>query len=81
MKRIVILAIGVCLCLTTSLVCADQYLVVKGKSGKCTLEVFRADKGAIIAGPFGTKEEGVKALREKCPEASKKPAEKKMDKK
>jgi hypothetical protein len=55
--------------------------VVKGKSGKCTLEVFRADKGAIIAGPFGTKEEGVKALREKCPEASKKPAEKKLDKK
>jgi len=61
---------------------ADQYLVVKDKSGKCKLEVFKADKGQILAGPFESKDEGVKALHEKCPEsAQKKPAEKKMDKK
>jgi hypothetical protein len=75
------MAFAVCFCLSTSLVFADQYLVVKDKSGKCKLEVFKADKGQIIAGPFDSKEEGVKALHEKCPEAVKKPAEKKTDKK
>jgi len=81
MKRVVVLAVAVCFCLSTSLVFADQYLVVKDKSGKCKLEVFKADKGQIIAGPFGSKEDGAKALHEKCPEAVKKPAEKKTDKK
>jgi hypothetical protein len=81
MKRVAIAVVAACLCLTTTLVCADQYLVVKDKSGKCKLEVFRADKGAIIAGPFASRDEGVKALHEKCPEAAKKPAEKKPDKK
>jgi len=60
---------------------ADQYLVVKDKANKCKLEVFRADKGTIVAGPFNSKEEGVAALQDKCPDAVKKPAEKKMDKK
>ncbi len=70
------------LCLSTSLVIADQYLVVKDKSGKCKVEVFKANKGTIIAGPFDSKEEVTKALHEKCPEAAqKKPAEKKTDKK
>jgi hypothetical protein len=54
---------------------------VKDKSGKCKLEVFKAEKGQILAGPFDSKEEGTKALHEKCPEAAKKPAEKKPDKK
>jgi hypothetical protein len=81
MKKVVVLAMAVCFCLTTSLVFADQYLVVKDKKGKCKVEVFRADKGTIIAGPFDSKEEGTKALQEKCPEASKKPSEKKTDKK
>ena len=63
-------------------VTADQYLVVKDKSGKCKVEVFKVDKGTIIAGPFDSKEEVTKALHEKCPEAAqKKPAEKKTDKK
>jgi hypothetical protein len=81
MKKVVVFAVAVCFGLSTSLVLADQYLVVKDKSGKCKLEVFRADKGSIIAGPFDSKEEGAKALHEKCPEAVKKPAEKKTDKK
>ena len=82
MKRVLVLAVGVCFCLSTSLVIADQYLVVKDKSGKCKVEVFKADKGTIIAGPFDSKQEVAKALHEKCPEAAqKKPAEKKTDKK
>jgi hypothetical protein len=81
MKKVVAFVLGVCFCLTTGLVFADQYLVVKDKSGKCKLEVFKADKGQILAGPFDSKEEGTKALHEKCPEAAKKPAEKKTDKK
>jgi hypothetical protein len=81
MKKAVALALAVCFCLTTTLVFADQYLVVKDKSGKCKLEVFRADKGTILAGPFDSKEEGAKALHDKCPEAAKKPAEKKPEKK
>jgi hypothetical protein len=81
MKRIVVLAVAACFCLNTGLVLADQYLVVKDKSGKCKLEVFKAEKGQILAGPFASKEEGAKALREKCPEAAKKPAEKKTEKK
>ncbi len=82
MKRVLVLAVAVCFCLSTSLVIADQYLVVKDKSGKCKLEVFKADKGTILAGPFASKEEGTKALHEKCPKAAqKKPAEKKTEKK
>ena len=81
MKSVVVLAIAACLCLGTSLVPADQYLVVKDKSGKCKLEVFKAEKGQILAGPFDSKEEGSKALHEKCPDTVKKPAEKKTDKK
>ncbi len=81
MKKGVVLVVAVCFCLSASLVLADQYLVVKDKSGKCKLEVFRADQGQILAGPFESKEAGVKALHEKCPEAAKKPAEKKTDKK
>ncbi len=81
MKSVMVLAVVVCSCLSTSLVFADQYLVVKDKSGKCKLEVFKADKGTILAGPFDSKEEGAKALHEKCPDAAKKPAEKKTDKK
>jgi hypothetical protein len=81
MKKLVVLVMAVCFCLSTSLVIADQYLVVKDKSGKCKIEVFKADKGQIIAGPFDSKVEGTKALHEKCPEAEKKPAEKKKDKK
>lgn len=56
-------------------------MVVKDKSSKCKLEVFKADKGTILAGPFASKEEGTKALHEKCPEAATKPAEKKTEKK
>jgi hypothetical protein len=81
MKKVVVLALVLCFGLSTVGVFADQYLIVKDKSGKCKLEVFKADKGSIIAGPFDSKEEGVKALHEKCPEAAKKPAEKKTDKK
>ena len=81
MKKVVALAVAACFCLSTSLVFADQYLVVKDKSGKCKLEVFKAEKGQILAGPFDSKEEGSKALHEKCPDAVKKPAEKKPDKK
>ncbi len=81
MKKVVLLAVAVCFCLSTGLVFADQYLVVKDKTGKCKLEVFKADKGQILAGPFDSKEEGTKALHEKCPETAKKPAEKKTDKK
>lgn len=81
MKKVVVLAVAVCFCLTTTMVFADQYLVVKDKSGKCKLEVFRAEKGTIIGGPFDSKEEGAKALHEKCPETAKKPVEKKSDKK
>jgi len=81
MKKIVVLALALCFCLSTSVVFADQHLIVKDKSGKCKLEVFKADKGTIIAGPFDSKEDAVKALREKCPEAAKKPTEKKTDKK
>ncbi len=81
MKKIVVLAVAVFLCVSVAQVFADQYLVVKDKSGKCKLEVFKADKGSIIAGPFDSKEDGAKALQEKCPEAVKKPAEKKTDKK
>jgi len=81
MKRVVVLAVAVCFCLSTSLAIADQYLVVKDKSGKCKLEVFKANKGIILAGPFTSKEEGAKALLEKCPETAKKPAEKKTEKK
>jgi hypothetical protein len=81
MKKLVALGLAVCLFLSTSLVFADQYLVVKDKAGKCKLEVFKAEKGQILAGPFDSKEEGTKALQEKCPEAAKKPAEKKTDKK
>jgi hypothetical protein len=81
MKKFVVLAVAVCFCLSTGAVFADQYLVVKDKSGKCKLEVFKAEKGQILAGPFDSKEEGAKALHEKCPEAAKKPAEKKTDKK
>jgi hypothetical protein len=81
MKRVVVLAVAACFCLSTSLAIADQYLVVKDKSGKCKLEVFKAKKGTILAGPFASKEEGAKALLEKCPEAAKKSAEKKTEKK
>jgi hypothetical protein len=81
MRMVVALAVAVCFCLSTSLVIADQYLVVKDKSGKCKVEVFKAEKGKILAGPFDSKEEVTKALLEKCPEAVKKPAEKKKDKK
>ncbi len=81
MKKVAVFAVAVCFCLSTSLVLADQYLVVKDKSGKCKLEIFRAEKGQILAGPFDSKEEGAKSLHEKCPEAAKKPAEKKTDKK
>ncbi len=81
MKKVVLSAVAVCFCLSTGLVFADQYLVVKDKTGKCKLEVFKADKGQILAGPFDSKEEGTKALHEKCPETAKKPAEKKTDKK
>ena len=82
MKTVVVFVVAVCFCLSTSMVLADQYLVVKDKTGKCKLEVFKADKGKILAGPFESKEEGTKALHEKCPEAAqKKPAEKKTDKK
>ena len=81
MKKVVVLALAVCFCLTTAVVFADQHLVVKDKSGKCKLLVFKAEKGTIIAGPFNSKGEAAKALREKCPEAAKKPAEKKTDKK
>ncbi len=81
MKRTPILAVAMCFCLSTSPVLADQYLVVKDKSGKCKVEVFKAEKGQILAGPFDSKEEGAKALQEKCPEAAKEPVEKKTDKK
>jgi hypothetical protein len=81
MRKVVVLAVAVCFCLTTTLVFADQYLVVKDKSGKCKAEVFKAEKGQIIAGPFDSKEECAKALHEKCPEAAKKPPEKIPDKK
>lgn len=81
MKKVIVLVVAVCFCLSTGLVFADQYLVVKDKSGKCKLEVFRAEKGRILAGPFDSKEDGSKALQEKCPDAAKKPAEKKTDKK
>ena len=81
MKRVVVLAVAACFCLSTSLAIADQYLVVTDKSGKCKLEVFKTNKGTILAGPFASKEEGAKALLEKCPEAAKKPAVKKTEKK
>jgi hypothetical protein len=81
MKKVIVLAVVLCFGLSTVGVFADQYLVVKDKSGKCKLEVFKADKGSIIAGPFESKEEGAKVLHEKCPEAAKKPTEKKTDKK
>lgn len=81
MKKIVVLVVAAFLCVSVAQVFADQYLVIKDKKGKCKVEVFKADKGAIIAGPFDSKEEGTKALQEKCPEAAKKPAEKKTDKK
>ncbi len=81
MKKVVALVVGISFCLSTGLVLADQYLVVKDKRGKCKLEVFKAEKGQIVAGPFQSREEGTKALHEKCPEAAKKPAEKKTDKK
>lgn len=81
MKKVVVLAVAVCFCLSAGLVLADQYLVVKDKSGKCKLEVFKAEKGQILAGPFDSKELGTKALHEKCPEAATKPVEKKPDKK
>ncbi len=81
MKKVVGLAVAVCFCLSTGLVFADQLLVVKDKSGKCKIEVFKAEKGQILAGPFDSKELGIKALHEKCPEAVKTPAEKKPDKK
>jgi hypothetical protein len=81
MQKFVVLAVAMCFYLSTGVVFADQYLVVKDKSGKCKLEVFKAEKGQILAGPFDSKEEGAKALHEKCPEAAKKPAEKKPDKK
>lgn len=81
MKRIIVALVTACMCLTATLVCADQYLVVKDKSGKCKVEVFRAEKGSIIAGPFASREEGMKALQEKCPGAAKKPAPKTPDKK
>jgi hypothetical protein len=81
MKQLVALAVAVCLCLSTSMVIADQYLVVKDKNGKCKVEIFRADKGKIIAGPFDSKEEVTKALHKNCPETVKKPAKKKTEKK
>ena len=81
MKKIVVLAVALCFCLSTSMVLADQYLVVKDKSGKCKLQVFKADKGTILAGPFNSRAEGVKALQEKCPGAAAKPSKKKTDKK
>ena len=81
MKKIVVLALSAFFCLTATLALADQHIVVKDKSGKCKLVVFKAEKGQIIAGPFDSKEEAAKALHEKCPEATKKPAEKKTDKK
>jgi len=81
MKRVVVLAVAVCFCLSTSLVIADQYLVVKDKSGKCKVEIFKAEKGKIVAGPFDSKAEVTKALHEKCPETLKKPAQKKTGKK
>jgi len=77
MKKVVVLAVALCFCLSTSVVFGDQWLVVKDKSGKCKVQVFKADKGTILAGPFNSKEEGAKALSEKCPGAAKKPAEKK----
>jgi hypothetical protein len=81
MKKLVVFAFAVCFCLSTNLVFADQYLVVKDKSGKCKLQVFKADKGTILAGPFNSKADGLKALHAKCPEAAPKPAQKKTDKK
>lgn len=81
MKKVAVFAVAACFCLTTAVVYADQHLVVKDKSGKCKLQVFKAEKGTIIAGPFASKEEAARALSEKCPEADKKPAEKKTDKK
>lgn len=80
MKKLVVLAVALSFCLGASLVFADQYLVVKDKSGACKVRVFKADKGTIIAGPFNSKKEAAKTLRVKCPEAAK-PAQKKTDKK
>ncbi|MFC1833231.1 hypothetical protein ACFL2Q_00685 [Thermodesulfobacteriota bacterium] len=77
MKRFVILAVVLSFCLGTSLVLADQYLVMKDKSGTCKLQVLKRDRGIIIAGPFNSKEEADKAFRQKCPSAAKKPAQKK----
>ena len=49
MKKVVLLAVAVCFCLSAGPAFADQYLVVKDKSGKCKLEVFKAEKGQILA--------------------------------
>jgi hypothetical protein len=81
MRKIIVLGVVMCFCLCSGLASADQYLVVKDKSGKCKVEVFRSDKGMILAGPFDSKDQGMKALQEKCPESAKKPAEKKPEKK
>jgi organic hydroperoxide reductase OsmC/OhrA len=81
MRKLIRLVVAACFCLSTSVVLADQYFVVKDKSGKCKIEVFRADKGTIIAGPYDSKDEVTKALQDKCPDSVKKPAEKKKDKK
>jgi hypothetical protein len=81
MKRFVMLAVALSFCLGTSLVLADQYLVVKDKSGTCKLQVFKRDRGIIIAGPFNSKKEADKAFQQKCPSAAKKPVQKKGGKK
>ncbi len=79
MKKLIVLVVALSFCMGSSLVFADQYLVVKDKSGACKVQVFKADKGTIIAGPFNSKKEAAKTLRVKCPEAAK--PEKKTDKK
>ena len=81
MRKAILLVVTLCFCLGTTVVFADQYLVVKDRAGTCKIQVFKADKGAIIAGPYTSKKEAAKALRVKCPEAAKKAGQKKSGKK
>jgi hypothetical protein len=81
LKRITVLIVAVMFALVSlpAMAGPPQWGVIKDKKGKCKviqIVTFQSEKGPLtpktVAGPFATKDEAYKAMKETCPPAEKK---------
>lgn len=81
MKKCAVMVLILVFAFGSTVALAQQWLVVKDNKGVCKINKTKAGSPTIVGGPYPTKEAAEKALKETCPEAAQKPADKKKDKK